>query len=92
MLPLVGFFTNGVFALYSIWLPEMFPSVHRAFGAGFAFSFGRVLGALGPTVVGLLVGMTGSYPMAIATAALIYLLGIPFTMLSAETANRPLME
>ena len=92
LLPLVGFFTNGVFALYSIWLPEMFPSVHRAFGAGFAFSFGRVLGALGPTVVGLLVGMMGSYPMAIATAALIYLVGIPFTMLSAETANRPLME
>ena len=92
LLPLVGFFTNGVFALYSIWLPEMFPSVHRAFGAGFAFSFGRVLGALGPTVVGMLVGITGSYPMAIATAALIYLVGLPFTFLSVETGNRPLME
>ena len=92
LLPVVGFFTNGVFALYSIWLPEMFPSVHRAFGAGFAFSFGRVLGALGPTVVGTLVGFTGTYPAAIATAALIYLVGVPFTMLSTETANRPLIE
>jgi MFS family permease len=92
LLPLVGFFTNGVFALYSIWLPEMFPGAHRAFGAGFAFSFGRVLGALGPTVVGILVGITGSYPAAIVAASLVYLIGLPFTFLSIETGNRPLPE
>jgi hypothetical protein len=40
----------------------------------------------------MLVGITGSYPMAIATAALIYLVGLPFTFLSVETGNRPLME
>ncbi len=29
LLPVLGFFTNGVFALYTIWLPEMFPSSRR---------------------------------------------------------------
>ena len=92
LLPALGFFTNGVFALYSIWLPEMFPGTQRAFGAGFAFSFGRVFGALGPTVVGILVGVTGSYPSAIVAASLIYLAGIPFTALAMETGDRALME
>jgi MFS family permease len=92
LLPVLGFFTNGVFALYSIWLPEMFPSVHRAFGAGFAFSLGRILGAVGPTLVGTLVALTGSYPAAIATASLIYVIGVPFTLLAPETGHQPLRE
>lgn len=92
LLPVLGFFTNGVFALYSIWLPEMFPSAHRAFGAGFAFSLGRILGAVGPTMVGMLVVFTGSYPAAIATASFIYIIGVPFTLLAPETGHQPLRE
>jgi len=92
LLPVAGFFTNGVFALYSIWLPEMFPGTHRAFGSGFAFSLGRLLGAVGPAVVGTLVGVLGSYPAAIVAASFIYLVGLPFTMLAPETANRPLPD
>jgi MFS family permease len=90
LVPALGFFTNGVFALYTIWLPELFPTAQRAFGAGFAFSLGRVLGALGPTIVGTLVALTGSYPHAIAATAAIYIIGLPFVALAPETANRPL--
>lgn len=90
LVPALGFFTNGVFALYTIWLPEMFPTAQRAFGSGFAFSLGRVLGALGPTIVGSLVALTGSYPLAIATTSAIYVLGLPLIALAPETANRPL--
>jgi MFS family permease len=90
LVPALGFFTNGVFALYTIWLPELFPTAQRAFGAGFAFSLGRVLGALGPTIVGSLVALTGSYPRAIAATAVIYIIGLPFVALAPETANRPL--
>jgi MFS family permease len=90
LLPVLGFFTNGVFALYTIWLPELFPTAQRAFGAGFAFSLGRILGALGPTIVGSLVALTGSYPYAIAVTAAIYVIGLPFIALAPETADRPL--
>jgi MFS family permease len=92
LLPLLGFFTNGVFALYTIWLPELFPASQRAFGSGFAFSLGRVLGALGPTIVGSLVALTGSYPLAIASTAVIYIIGLPFVALAPETAGQPLPE
>jgi len=92
LLPALGFFTNGVFALYTIWLPELFPASQRAFGSGFAFSLGRVLGALGPTIVGSLVALTGSYPLSIASTAVIYVVGLPFVALAPETSSRPLPD
>jgi len=90
LVPLLGFFTNGVFALYTIWLPELFPTAQRAFGSGFAFSLGRILGALGPTIVGALAALTGSYPLAIAATSVIYVVGLPLIAFAPETANRPL--
>jgi hypothetical protein len=92
LLPLLAFFTNGVFALYSIWLPELFPGTHRSFGSGFAFSLGRILGAAGPAAVGALVVLTGSYPAAILVASAIYLIGLPCIWLAPETANQPLRD
>ena len=89
-LPLLGFFTNGVFALYTIWLPEMFPSSNRGAGSGFSFSFGRLLGAAGPTLVGVFATLTGSYPTAITVLSLIYVIGLPLILLAPETARRPL--
>lgn len=90
LLPILGFFTNGVFGLFTIWLPEMFPSSLRGAGSGFAFSLGRVLGAAGPTLIGVLAAATGSYPLAISLLSLIYIVGLPFIMLAPETANQPL--
>lgn len=92
LLPILGFFTNGVFGLFTIWLPEMFPSTLRGAGSGFAFSFGRILGAAGPTLIGALSAATGSYPLAISLLSAIYIVGLPFIALAPETANRPLVE
>jgi MFS family permease len=90
LLPVLGFFTNGVFGLFTIWLPEMFPSALRGAGSGFAFSFGRILGAAGPTLIGTLSAATGSIPLAISLLSLIYVIGLPFLALAPETANKPL--
>lgn len=92
MLPLLGFFTNSVFALYTIWLPEIFPTAQRALGSGFAFSFGRLFGALGPSIVGTGAALTGSYPVAIAGISLIYAIGLPFIAMAPETAGEALPE
>lgn len=90
MLPLLGFFTSGVFSLYTIWLPEMFPTMLRALGSGFAFSFGRIVGAVGPTLVGALAAAFGSYPFAITLVSLIYVIGLPLVFLAPETAGKQL--
>ncbi len=90
LLPVLGFFTNGVFGLFTIWLPEMFPTALRGSGSGFAFSMGRVLGAAGPTLIGALAAKTGSYPLAISLLSLIYVVGLPFIAMAPETAGKPL--
>lgn len=90
LLPVLGFFTNGVFGLFTIWLPEMFPSALRGSGSGFAFSMGRVLGAAGPSLIGALAARTGSFPLAISLLSLIYVVGLPLIRLAPETAGKPL--
>ena len=92
LLPVLGFFTNGVFGLFTIWLPEMFPTSLRGSGSGFAFSMGRVLGAAGPTLIGALAAKTGSYPLAISLLSLIYVVGLPFIAMAPETAGKPLAK
>jgi MFS family permease len=92
LLPVLGFFTNGVFGLFTIWLPEMFPSALRGSGSGFSFSMGRVLGAAGPTLIGALAAMTGSFPLAISLLSVVYLIGLPFIAMAPETANQPLAK
>ncbi len=90
LLPVLGFFTNGVFALYTIWLPEMFPARQRGAGSGFAFSFGRLLGAAGPTLVGAVAAYTGGYPVAISLLSGVYVVGLAFIMMAPETGHRAL--
>jgi MFS family permease len=92
LLPVLGFFTNGVFGLFTIWLPEMFPSALRGAGSGFAFSMGRVFGAAGPALIGALAATTGSYPLAISLLSLIYIVGLPFIAMAPETADQPLAK
>jgi hypothetical protein len=75
LLPVLGFFTNGVFSLFTVWLPEMFPSTLRGSGSGFAFSLGRLLGATGPALIGVLAAATGSLSLAISILAAIYVAG-----------------
>jgi MFS family permease len=92
LLPVLGFFTNGVFGLFTIWLPEMFPSALRGAGSGFSFSMGRVLGAAGPTLIGALAALTGSFPLAISLLSVIYIIGLPFIAMAPETADQPLAK
>jgi MFS family permease len=51
-LPVVGFF-QGAFALFTMYLPPLFPTLLRTTGAGFCYNIGRVTAALGTVFFGL---------------------------------------
>jgi MFS family permease len=51
--PLAGFF-SGVFALFTMYLPPLFPTLLRTTGAGFCYNIGRVAAAACTIVFGLL--------------------------------------
>jgi MFS family permease len=50
----LGFFASGLFSGMGAFLTENFPTRMRGSGQGFAYNFGRGIGALNPTLVGVL--------------------------------------
>lgn len=92
LLPLLGFFNNGIFSGFPIYLPELFPTRLRATGAGFCFNIGRVLAAAGPFLTGYLVTVLGGFGRAASLVALIYLVGLLLLPFARETRGHPLPE
>jgi MFS family permease len=50
--PWVGF-CSGVFGLFTMYLPPLFPTLLRSTGAGFSYNIGRVASAVGVVLFGL---------------------------------------
>jgi MFS family permease len=91
-LPLLGFFNNGIFSGFPIYLPELYPTRIRATGAGFCFNVGRVLASTGPFLTGLLVAALGDFGRAASAIGLIYVVGLLILPFAPETRNKPLPE
>jgi hypothetical protein len=51
-LPMIGFF-QGAFALFTMYLPPLFPTLLRTTGAGFCYNIGRISAAFGTVFFGL---------------------------------------
>lgn len=54
MFPWIGFF-QGAFALFTMYLPPLFPTLLRTTGAGFCYNIGRVTAAAGTVLFGMFV-------------------------------------
>ena len=92
LLPVLGFFNNGIFSGFPIYLPELYPTRLRATGAGFCFNAGRVLASVAPFVTGFLIAALGSFNKAASIIALIYVLGLAVLPFAPETRGKPLPE
>ena len=51
-IPWVGFF-SGVFGLFTMYLPPLFPVLLRTTGAGFSYNIGRIVAAGGTIFFGI---------------------------------------
>lgn len=90
ILPAMGFFTNGIFSGFPIYLPELFPTRIRGTGSGFCFNAGRVLAASGPFLTGYLVVHLGTFGRAASSVALIYVVGMIVLLFARETRGQRL--
>ena len=57
----------GLFALFTMYLPPLFPTLLRTTGAGFCYNIGRVAAAVGTVVFGLF-PKVGDYRIALLYA------------------------
>ncbi len=63
---------HGVFALFTMYLPPLFPTLLRTTGAGFCYNFGRIVAGLGTVFFGLF-SQVGDYRYALLYAGLLFL-------------------
>lgn len=90
LLPVLGFFAQGLMSGFPIYLPELFPTHVRTTGVGFCYNLGRIVTAGGVFVVGYLVGLFGSYARAASAVSLVFIIGIGILAFARETRGETL--
>lgn len=91
MLPMMGFAQLAVFAGYSIYFPELFPTRLRGTGVGFCYNTVRYLAAPAPMLFGYLATVM-SFRTAAMLMASVYLVGMISLIWAPETKGKPLPE
>ena len=85
-LPTVGF-ASGVFGLFTMYLPPLFPTLLRTTGAGFSYNIGRLAAAVGTVLFGLLAPV-GDFSQALLADGVLFLLAALFALTLPEDQNR----
>ena len=81
---------GGNFAMFSLWLPEQYPTEVRATAFAFCTSFGRFIGAGANFAIAALIQQTGSLGQVISLTAIPFLIGLAVIPFAKETRNQPL--
>jgi MFS family permease len=63
---------SGLFALFTMYMPPLFPTLLRTTGAGFCYNIGRIAAAIGTVVFGLF-QKVGDFRMALLYAGFLFL-------------------
>jgi hypothetical protein len=71
LLPSMGA-CGGIFALFTMYLPPLFPVLLRTTGAGFCYNIGRVVAAAGTVIFGMF-SKVGDYRIALLWAGTLFL-------------------
>jgi MFS family permease len=86
LLPVMGFFVQGMHAGYAVYFPELFPARLRATGAGLCFNGARLVAA--PMLI--LAGSVKSHTnirTAVTLLSLVYLIGVVVVLFMPETKD-----
>ena len=84
LLPGLSVFSGG-FALFTMYLPPLFPTLLRTTGAGFCYNIGRIASAIGTVVFGL-ISTVGDYRIALLAAGSLFL---PSALLALALPDLP---
>jgi predicted MFS family arabinose efflux permease len=78
---------HGVFALFTMYLPPLFPTLLRTTGAGFCYNIGRIVAAFGTVIFGLF-SQVGDFRLALLYAGFLFLPATAVALLLPELPTR----
>lgn len=79
---LASFFALGVFGIFPLYIPPLFPTLVRTLGAGVSYNIGRLVSAAGTLAAGTLAAQAGGPARAIWWIGLLYIPGIALALLA----------
>jgi MFS family permease len=82
---------QGVFGLFTMYLPPLFPTLLRTTGAGFCYNFGRIAAGLGTVIFGLF-SKVGDYRLALLYASFLFLPAAIIACLMPKTPDELLQS
>jgi hypothetical protein len=75
--------SSGVFALFTMYMPPLFPTLLRTTGAGFCYNFGRLAAAAGTVFFGLF-AQVDDFRLALFYAGFLFLPAAGIALLLPE--------
>lgn len=88
---LCAFFSLGIFGIFPLYIPPLFPTLLRTTGAGFSYNFGRVISGVVLIYLGL--GAAKVSPMnAIYLVGFLYLPGLAVALFMPELPKQSSQE
>jgi MFS family permease len=81
---------QGVFALFTMYMPPLFPTLLRTTGAGFCYNFGRIAAGLGTVFFGLF-SQVGDYRLALFWAGFLFLPAAGIALMLPEPPDETLL-
>jgi predicted MFS family arabinose efflux permease len=85
LLPIISLF-HGVFALFTMYLPPLFPTLLRTTGAGFCYNIGRIAAAFGTVFFGLMASV-GDYRSALFYTGFLFVPAVAIALLLPEPTH-----
>ncbi len=83
--------SQGLFALFTMYLPPLFPTLLRTTGAGFCYNFGRIVAGLGTVFFGFF-SKVGDYRPALLAAGFLFLPAALFAWMLPELSDEAAPE
>ncbi|AMV24724.1 Putative sialic acid transporter [Gemmata sp. SH-PL17] len=73
---------QGVFGLFTMYMPPLFPTLLRTTGAGFCYNFGRIAAGIGTLASGALASI--DYRLVLLTAGFLFIPAAAFALMLPE--------
>jgi MFS family permease len=85
---------QGVFALFTMYLPPLFPTLLRTTGAGFCYNIGRIAAGLGTVFFGLVAGFSAEndYRLALFFAGFLFVPAAAIAWMLPELSDEKLIS